>query len=532
MTLKCARCDRKIEEGTFCNECRFHLSRGREYQVTKPERRRKQPSPPQQDKLSKPAKSSPGVPPPSPSPVPPQAARAPSGHPPPQQPQYPGYHPYYYQYPQHPYYYPHYQYYYNQYYQQPSDAGKVIAGLAILPSYFFLGIVLLINVIMLIVGLGYVVPYTFENVGGIAFVYPWPPYLHGITIEGAPFLAWYLFLVAIILISVIWLFYTEGKNFMKILISSAKRLYPPPSKSTNGFVMIAQLFFATIFFSYIVIIVMMIFNIPVTTPDAEPIDNGSLLPQLFYALANASVAEEFAVRILYIGIPLLIIHAVKGSTKKWYRYIVGGEFDMTPLTVFLLIFSSAVFAMAHTTNWGLWKAFPTFVAGLAMGYLYLKKGIHTSIILHFSIDYMILFLLAGMEAGEMGSAAAYGIFLVFSIIVWFFVGMVFFGVYFVRVMKFIFIEGLGTRKEPAPDEPDQAPEAIYLDRDRPPIPQKAKKVSSTSPPQPPPSPTHTPPPAPAAAPQYQYPPPQHYPPNYDPYYYYYYYYYNYYYPQR
>jgi hypothetical protein len=135
-----------------------------------------------------------------------------------------------------------------------------------------------------------------------------------------------------------------------------------------------------------------------------------------------------------------------------------------------------------------------------------------------------------MESGAMGSAAIYGVFLVFSIIVWFFVGMVFFGVYFIRVMKFIFIEGFGTRKEPAPDEPIRAPEAIYLDRDRPPTPQKAKPVSPTPPPQPPPSPTHTPPPAPAAAPQYQYPPPQYQHPYYDPYYYY--YYYNYYYQQR
>jgi hypothetical protein len=525
MTLKCARCDRSIDEGTFCDQCRLYLSRGREYQgidkiYSEPRLKydNKVQKPMFQDKPS--AKPS----------VPPMQSRAqpPSHTPPgtaPNGPKHPGYSSNYYQQQYYHYYYPYYNYYYGPYHQPQSDGGKVLAGLAILPSYLFLGIVLFVNLLMLVIGLGFVVPYTFENVGGIAFVYPWPPYLHSITLEGGPFLAWYLFLVAMILISVLWLFYTEGKNFWKIITSSAKRFYPPPSKSTNGFVMIAQLFFATIFFSYIVILIMVVLGIPITSPDSEPIETGSALPQLFYGLANASVAEEFAVRILYIGIPLMVINALQGTSKKWYRYFVGGDFDMTPLTVFFLIFSSAVFAMAHTTNWGYWKAIPTFVAGLALGYLYLRKGIHTSIILHFSIDYMILFFLAAMDSGYMGSAALYGLFLVFAIFVWFFVGMVFFGLYFVRAMNFVFIERFGTRKEPVDEKTSPTPEAIFFDRDQVPTqPQKAKPVSSQS----------TTEPAPTAAPvqqgPYPYPPPQYYNPYYNPYYYY--YYYNYYYPPR
>jgi hypothetical protein len=181
--------------------------------------------------------------------------------------------------------------------------------------------------------------------------------------------------------------------------------------------------------------------------------------------------------------------------------------------------------MAHTTNWGYWKAIPTFVAGLALGYLYLRKGIHTSIILHFSIDYMIIFFITAMESGYMGSAALYGLFLVFAIFVWFFVGMVFFGIYFVRAMKFVFIEGFGTRKEPVEKGPVTSRERVHFKQERargPP--QQARPVSS-----PPPSG-----PAPAATPvqqgPYPYPPPQYYNPYYDPYYYY--YYYNYYYPPR
>lgn len=499
MTLKCARCEKPIKEGTFCDTCKSYLSSDRRVQKIWTERvfdppdkaraqdaKRPESPPTKAPPLARPVKpeSDPKSPPTPPPPPPPSE---PSQYPP----QYP-----YYQYP----YYPHYPYYYPS--QPPTDAGRIIAGLGIIPSYIFLGLVMVVNFIMLFWGLTYVVPYSLENEGHVAFVYPWPPYLQGIALEGQAFLGWYLFIVIIIIISIFWLIYTEGKNFLHIFIKSSKRIYPPPSKSNNSFVMIAQLFFANIFFGYFVILILVIFQIPISVPEAEPVELSDLLPQLFYSLANASVAEEFGVRILYLGLPLLFVDLVRRTPKKWYRYFTGGTFKLTPATIFFLVFSSAVFALAHSTNWGLWKTVPTFVAGLALGYLFLRKGIHTSIILHFAIDYMILYVAVTMESGDMISATLYSLFILLSIFVWFIVGMVYFGKYSIKIAEFIFIDRFGTRPKPrpeAPPAPAAVPEAVYL-----------------APEQQPPSP------APPPSPYYQYPPPHYYPPYYHQYYYHYY----------
>ena len=36
----------------------------------------------------------------------------------------------------------------------------------------------------------------------------------------------------------------------------------------------------------------------------------------------------------------------------------------------------------------LWKVIPTLISGLAMGYLYVRFGVHASIVFHFIVDYM------------------------------------------------------------------------------------------------------------------------------------------------
>jgi hypothetical protein len=76
-----------------------------------------------------------------------------------------------------------------------------------------------------------------------------------------------------------------------------------------------------------------------------------------------------------------------------HKYFIGGGFKLEHITISLIIISSILFGLAHYPSWGLWKILPTFIAGLAFGYLFVRKGIHTAIILHFLIDYMYIILL-------------------------------------------------------------------------------------------------------------------------------------------
>ncbi len=358
--------------------------------------------------------------------------------------QHPPYHYPYYQYPpyQHPYYQPQYYPYQQPYYPPPyydyyqtrstSDAAHTLAALPVLPSYLFLGIILFINILMLLIGLGIVFPNIPMGVATIALIYPWPNFLYLIDLSGAILAAWYIFIVVAIVISVMWLIKTEGREFLKIISKSAKKIRPPPSKSDNSFVMIAQLFFALIFFNMVVIIFLMFLGVPDTpaTSGEEPV-----LWEYFFDLANASVAEEIFTRTLYIGIPLLVFDSFAQRRKqKIYRYFIGGGFKLEHITILLIIISSILFGLAHYPSWGLWKVIPTFVAGLAFGYLFVKKGIHTAIILHFLFDYMSLALLffSGYIVILMLFAAILGLILLF----WTFSGFIYFFVYLSRIIEF------------------------------------------------------------------------------------------------
>lgn len=61
---------------------------------------------------------------------------------------------------------------------------------------------------------------------------------------------------------------------------------------------------------------------------------------------------------------------------------------MNNTAVFFIIVSAAIFSYAHLDGWDAFKLAPTFVTGLALGYLFVKYGVHASIMLHFLIDYL------------------------------------------------------------------------------------------------------------------------------------------------
>ncbi len=343
---------------------------------------------------------------------------------------YPDYikYPYYPNYPN----YPSYKYYpYSPPKQPKSNLKYLISALIILPSYFFLGILLIMNLLSLIIGVKIVYPNLFDNSAIIALIYPWPNFVFIISISGNFLVFWYISMVVIIIISIIWLSYSEGKEFLKIWITSVKKMYPPQSKSKNSFILIAELFFIIWFFYLIVFLIMIIFGI---TPNLPVSGTEPATWEIFFALANASVAEEIFSRVIYIGLPLLVFDLiVRSQPNKFYKYLIGGGFKIEGITIILIIFSSLLFGLAHYPSWGLWKVLPTFVAGLAMGYLFVTKGIHTAIILHFLFDYTGLVLI--LFENNIGLLFFLSIILGIMILAWIGSGMIYFGVYLFKLIR-------------------------------------------------------------------------------------------------
>jgi membrane protease YdiL (CAAX protease family) len=301
----------------------------------------------------------------------------------------------------------------------------------VLPSYFFLGIVLIINLITLIIGLQIVFPELYDNIAFIVIPYPWPNFIYPIEITGNLSIMWYAFVVISIVLSVIWLFKTEGKDFINIFSKAAKRIYPPPSKSDNSFVMIAQFFFALWFFNILIVLILLLIG----TPAESPVGGEEVATwEIFFALANASVAEEIFTRIIYIGIPLLIIdYGIRGRYKRFHKYFIGGGFETDKVTISLIVISSLIFGFAHYPGWGLWKVLPTTVAGLALGYLFVKKGIHAAIILHFLTNYMGIILI--LFEDNIGVLVLIGLLFLLMMFAWSMSGFLYFILYLEDILS-------------------------------------------------------------------------------------------------
>jgi len=117
------------------------------------------------------------------------------------------------------------------------------------------------------------------------------------------------------------------------------------------------------------------------------IDSVSISPGWFriFQLMMASVWEEIVVRVVFIGIPMILV--VKGIPYKYRikKYLIGGfDFDYRygyMITV-LIITSSMIFALAHVPSWNLWKIPQTFVPSLILGYIFVKYGLHMCILFH------------------------------------------------------------------------------------------------------------------------------------------------------
>ena len=186
------------------------------------------------------------------------------------------------------------------------------------------------------------------------------------------------------------------------------------------------------FLSYLVIFVSyLLVDMAGVTPNVPDIGSEPIWAQM-YSSASATVWEELISRVLLIGVPLLWIDLIfrRRSLLKTRKYFLGGANRFGTVEVGLVLFSAAMFAAGHVWNWDIYKVIPTTIGGLCFGYLFLKIGLHASIIFHVCFN----FLSFPMLFSSPFQSALVDLMILF---VWMPAGVIFFVYYLLRIKKFL-----------------------------------------------------------------------------------------------
>lgn len=260
--------------------------------------------------------------------------------------------------------------------------GSTVVGVAIVIA------LLLNNVLVLLVSTPSVFEYAATHSSPsvqLLFAFPFP--IEVASFGGPAAASWHLVMVGAILLSVGTVFRRHLKEAADKVLGVLQTSPAPTLSEPNGLFVMARLFSVSLLVNLVVASAAALAGQSPRVP--EGLENSSDL-SIYIGLANASVWEELVTRVLLLGIPLLLIHrAGRGRLEQpWTRYIFGGRVTLDGPAVALLVFSAAVFGVAHVPGYDIWKLPPTLFAGLALGYLFLRYGLAAAISMHFLTDYL------------------------------------------------------------------------------------------------------------------------------------------------
>lgn len=273
----------------------------------------------------------------------------------------------------------------------PSDIVTAVKSLAtVILVITFLGY-LLFNTGLLLWTMETIVPETlayegFDTQGIQNVIFIAVPFPVGIAyLDGLSLTLYFLFLVGAIIGSLIYLIYSGGYAVLEyikdVFKGNLEKIKKKDPSTSSPILRLITIFTALMFFSFTYIMLVEILGPGMETPAFE----GQTWERIFNLL-NASVWEEVVIRLAYIGVPMALFAFARG--KKIKNYILGGFGTKEKLAVILVIFSSVAFALAHLPGWDMYKIPQTLIPGLAFGYLFIKDGLHSAILLHFFWNFM------------------------------------------------------------------------------------------------------------------------------------------------
>ena len=118
------------------------------------------------------------------------------------------------------------------------------------------------------------------------------------------------------------------------------------------------------------------------------------LVQFFY-VSLAPLLEEFGFRIILIGIPLFALYSHKSSVKYFIKCLWNpGTLDIFDFkkAIFLIVFVGIIFGFAHIAlgeSWSEGKFAQATASGIILGWVYLRYGFVTSLLIHWATNYFI-----------------------------------------------------------------------------------------------------------------------------------------------
>ena len=258
----------------------------------------------------------------------------------------------------------------------------------------------------------WIAPEIVANIGdrGYAIFILVPFVLNVFIAEGALAVLFFLIILAILIVSFVLLAW-KSPGILREMSGDFSEEPSPLFK-------VGTLFAAVLFFNYLFYLTVSLLGNQPGSPDFSSLEDWRLL----FVLMNAAVYEELISRTLLIGVPLAIMVLLNKREGSWLRPLVGGT-GMGDAEKILIVFSAVFFALGHYQGWDMWKLLPTFLAGLAMGYLFVKYGLYASIMFHFSFNFLsapmvfsdsmlVLFLLGMLILGFLGVGAPF--FLIYS----------------------------------------------------------------------------------------------------------------------
>lgn len=230
---------------------------------------------------------------------------------------------------------------------------------------------------------------SFEYGTLLTFLLPGPRIIYFIpaVLEGPAALTYFLLISLSIFISIGLLFWQscswKGKGTDDKKMGDWRRIMDI-FQNDSPVVITSKTIAGAMFFFYMSFWMFRIFDTP--TPGLDILSSENPIWLRMFTLAEASVWEEVSGRIILIGIPLAIVGFIRTKRISSIRQVFGGGNNFGGLEVFLIVLSGSLFGIAHL-GWGPWKVLPTFIHGLLFGYLFIKVGLHATIVMHFFFDY-------------------------------------------------------------------------------------------------------------------------------------------------
>jgi len=157
----------------------------------------------------------------------------------------------------------------------------------------------------------------------------------------------------------------------------------------NYMMAITQWLSILIFISAIINFIQESFGI-VTMP---PLGDNNLI-QFFY-VSLAPLLEEFIFRIILIGIPLFALYSSRSSIRYFLKCLwTPSSLNLvdSKKAILLIVFVGILFGFAHiafSDSWSEGKFAQATAGGMILGWVYLRYGIVTSLLIHWATNYFI-----------------------------------------------------------------------------------------------------------------------------------------------